>query len=340
MDYGEILRGLGYNLVNRGNYWQCSALFRDGDNRTALKIYKNTGVWRDFVAGGKSQPFEALVKKTKSDYDISQISKNKVTYKKERELLKEEKIFPENCLKRLLPDYSFYNKRGISSDILKMYRGGIATNGKLFNRFVFPVKREDYKIHGFAGRQLIDNPSYPKWINYGKSTDWFYPYFSVSEVEDSIKKSKSIILLESIGDALALSQAGIFNVTVSFTNNISSKLCSRLAVSGKDIIIGFNNDFRGNVNRGLVGAVTALLKLNKSIDINKLWVMPPFEKNIKDFGDMETVDVIKHFKISYSKDEQRQQLKTLIEGSEDLNIPKSLIGDLKKFKKEFEFNYE
>ena len=65
MDYGEILRGLGYNLVNRGNYWQCSALFRDGDNRTALKIYKNTGVWRDFVAGGKSQPFEALVKKTK-----------------------------------------------------------------------------------------------------------------------------------------------------------------------------------------------------------------------------------------------------------------------------------
>ena len=56
----EILSSLGYNLVDKGTYWQTNAVFRQGDNKTALQIYKDSGVWRDYVAQSKPMPFRAL----------------------------------------------------------------------------------------------------------------------------------------------------------------------------------------------------------------------------------------------------------------------------------------
>ena len=44
----SILEELGYNLYDQGNYWQCSALYRNGDNKTALQIYKDSGTWKDY----------------------------------------------------------------------------------------------------------------------------------------------------------------------------------------------------------------------------------------------------------------------------------------------------
>ena len=60
-DFQGILESIGYNLIDCGDHWRAQALYRDGNNKTAVKIYKNTGVWMGFVANTGSKPFEALV---------------------------------------------------------------------------------------------------------------------------------------------------------------------------------------------------------------------------------------------------------------------------------------
>ena len=57
----EALNELGFKLNDRGPYWQTSAIWRNGDNPTAIQIYKNSGVWRDFVNDIGHQPFARLV---------------------------------------------------------------------------------------------------------------------------------------------------------------------------------------------------------------------------------------------------------------------------------------
>ena len=65
-DFQQTLESLGYNLIDCGDHWRTQALYRNGDNKTAVKIYKNTGVWMDFVQNKGSQPFESLVRATAS----------------------------------------------------------------------------------------------------------------------------------------------------------------------------------------------------------------------------------------------------------------------------------
>ena len=62
-----ILESLGYRLIDCGDHWRSAALYRDGDNPTALKIYRDTGVWMDFVANTGAKPFEALLQETLKD---------------------------------------------------------------------------------------------------------------------------------------------------------------------------------------------------------------------------------------------------------------------------------
>ena len=70
------LESLGYQLKDYGSYWRARALYRGGDNSTALKIYKNTGVWTDFVASSsKSYPFQRLVELTLDTKDSSVVNK-------------------------------------------------------------------------------------------------------------------------------------------------------------------------------------------------------------------------------------------------------------------------
>ena len=63
----KTLIDLGYQLSDRGKYWQCNAIYRDGDNRTALQIWKDTGIWKDFVANTTYQPFKRLLELTCND---------------------------------------------------------------------------------------------------------------------------------------------------------------------------------------------------------------------------------------------------------------------------------
>ena len=57
----ESLISLGYKLADRGSYWQTNAVFRNGDNKTAIQIYKNTECGKDHVQNSSFSPFKRLV---------------------------------------------------------------------------------------------------------------------------------------------------------------------------------------------------------------------------------------------------------------------------------------
>ena len=157
----ECLTNLGYSLQDRGPYWQTNAIFRNGDNRTAIQIYKDSGVWKDHVQNSPFSPLKRLVEMTLGTNDPKELKKyledddigSNYNKKKFSEKLEMEEIYPENCINKLLPHYKFYNDKNISSDILKSLKSGYATSGKLNNRFIFPIYNEHGQIHGFSGME-------------------------------------------------------------------------------------------------------------------------------------------------------------------------------------------
>ena len=296
----DTLISLGYHLSDFGDHWRTNAAYRDGDNPTALKIYKNSGVWTDFVEGAsKSMPLKALVEKTLKTRDPKILKKylknteSTVFFQtQEKAIIEMDETYSEDMLTKLLPHYKFYNKKGISDDTLKFYRCGLATTGAMNNRFVFPVYNDHAEIFGFSGRHVYwkTATTLPKWKHIGRKTKWSYPLYLPDEtgkfqVYESITKEKEVIIVESIGDSLALFENGIKNHLVTFGLDLSpSILTSLIALAPEKIVISTNNDYNTGLNRGLTAGIKAFLKLIKYFDIDKIDIkLPP--KN--DFGDMQ-----------------------------------------------------
>ena len=302
-DFQGILESIGYNLIDCGDHWRTQAVYRDGDNSTAVKIYKNTGVWMDFVENKGSKPFEALIKLTIKDQKqlneilVNSSTPNVVTYYP-KEKIEMEKIYPESSLDRLIPNYNFYKNRNISEETQKSFQVGLAGVGKMYRRMVFPVYNQYNQIIGFSGRKVDDNNNYPKWKHIGRRNNWVYPaYNSNTGVHEEIELKKQVILVESIGDALALYEQNIRNVLVIFglsvNNNIINYLSGR---SIEHIYISTNNDENSGQNRGFIAALKSFLKLSNYFDLNCLSVkFPP--KSYNDFGDahLDNCDIKKYW---------------------------------------------
>ena len=112
----KTLIDLGYQLSDRGKYWQCNAIYRDGDNRTALQIWKDTGIWKDFVANTTYQPFKRLLELScKDDSKIEHIlhsikNNNDPCIESIRTpKMESDQFFDHEEVKTLLPHYDFYN---------------------------------------------------------------------------------------------------------------------------------------------------------------------------------------------------------------------------------------
>lgn len=293
----KTLIDLGYELADRGKYWQSNAVYRNGDNRTALQIWKDTGIWRDFVANTSYQPFKKLLELSCNDDSkieeiLTSIKNNNDPYIESIRTpkMESEQFFDHDEIKTLLPHYDFYNKKGISSKILELYRCGFSMSGKMNGRFVFPIFDENKKVVGISGRHLLwkQSASFPKWKHLGKKGNWIYPIHIQTQDDNifikTIEQKRSIILVEGIGDSLALSEQGYYNHLVVFGLEISSKQLSYLmSLSVEEVIIATNNDADKNDNRGLQAAIKIFLKLIKYIDIDKVKIKLPI---CKDFGEM------------------------------------------------------
>ena len=297
-----ILESLGYKLNDKGSYWQCSALYRNGDNETAIQIYKDSGAWKDYVKDTPFMPFKQLLILSLGTNDPKELSKylNKddITFLSERAASSDQKIemdevYPENYLSKLFPHYKFYNDRGVSDSTLKLLKGGLATQGKMYQRFVFPIYNEHGQIIGFSGRDMISGPNRPKWKHIGKKANWVYPAYVTNKSGGKMLDLFSrefIIIVESIGDCLNLIENGFNNVAVSFGLDISSKLsCWIIQFGFKGVFISFNNDNSTDDNRGLQASIKNYLKLLNYFDKDMIKICLP-TKN--DFGDMSTEDFI------------------------------------------------
>ena len=336
-DIYEVLTSLGYQLQDRGSYWQTNALFRQGDNKTAIQIYKDTGVWRDYVNNTPPLRFERLVEKSTGNDSIyvKKLLENKDTssllYKNlASPKLTMETIYSEDSLKKLLPHYRFYNDRGIEDTVLKNLKGGLATQGQLYQRFVFPIYNKLGQIHGFSGRDMLSKDNRPKWKHVGKKTSWIYPAYVPHEKDLfslGVSESDDIILVESVGDLLSLHSQGYHNVLVTFGLDISPSLITFLVGLGfSKVIISLNNDLNSPENRGLDSSIKNYLKLCSYFDYEKIRICLPTSN---DFGDMDEQE----FKIWGRKLESLKrvnQIDSIIEEGNCLYSEKKLIKRLMK----------
>ena len=345
MNYKEVLENLGYRLKDHGAYWRTNAVYRSGDNSTALQIYKDTGVWKDYVEDSSFMPFEALLQKTLNTKDPNAVKHylkdngvNIGARIKQKHLLKEEKTYSPNVLQKLLPHHDFYIDKGMSKETLQDFKCGLAMSGKMYQRVIFPIFRKDGRIHGFSGRKVTDDDR-PKWLHMGKSSNWFYPYYNIQHVQESILEKQSVHIVESVGDCLSLYNSGVKNVLVSFGLNISPKFISRLSVLPvSKIFISFNNDHLSSVNRGFEGAIKSIFKLVDSIDFDKIYFSPP-EKN--DFGEMSAEQIEKYSSECYNM-EHSDSMKNIISIAKKMNdrgVNKSFSSSFAKLVKKNKFHY-
>ena len=162
------------------------------------------------------------------------------------------------------------------------------SSGKMKDRYVFPIFNSKNKIVGFSGRDLMnyENSHRPKWKHIGSKSTWVYPAFLNADI---LLKNKKIIIVESIGDLLALWDAGIKYVIVSFGLDASSRLLNfLLKIDPNEVILSFNND-EANNSAGNKAADKTFNKLKKYFDPKQIKIILPDKK---DFGEMNKKEII------------------------------------------------
>lgn len=336
-DIESVLTELGYVLDDRGDYWQTNAVYRGGDNRTAVQIYKDTGVWKDYVQETGFLPLQALIEKSCEDLskkDLDNILKNfnsitPATTQAKQQKYTTEEIYNEEELEKLLPHFQFYNERGISDEVLKKTKGGLSTQGQMYQRFVFPIYNEYGHITGFAGRDMINKEGRPKWKHIGKKTKWAYPYNHPNFSREKWQ-NKPIILVESIGDFLAIEENLKENCLVTFGLDISPSLINTLVeINPEKIFISLNNDATSKENRGLHSSIKNYLKLLSFFDPDKIKICIPIKN---DFGEMSKQDFNEWAskKETINNKDQKEDIKKLAEKLTSENkISKNLSKKIK-----------
>jgi len=295
LNVGEILANLGYTLKDFGKEYRARPIYRDSDNDTVLRIYKDSGNWVDFKEN-ISGDFTSLVKlslKLDTQDQAKAWLKDKnftPTFSKDiRPEIKSPKTFDKELLLKLKKDHSYWINRNVSEETLNLFLGGVAENGKMKNRYVFPIFNSKKEIVGFSGRD-ITNKSKIKWKHLGDKVNWCYPNFLNLE---EIKSKREAILIESVGDCLALWDAGVKNTIVTFGLEISISILNLLLkLDPNKIYISFNNDQEKN-NAGNDAAEKGKNKLLRYFDPRQIEIKLP---NKKDFGEMPLEEIVKWYK--------------------------------------------
>lgn len=287
----EVLSDLGYTLRDYGGYFRTRPLYRDSDNDVILSINKDTGRWKDFKEG-ISGGLEDLVKLT-LDCNIEDARKFLQSKGSDRPTaivkpeVKQRKTLNDEFLNNLIKNNKYWNDRGVSDETLDEFGGGVCESGKMLDRYVFPIYSDRNRLIGVSGRDLNNDEwtKRPKWKHIGDKTAWTYP---TQVNEEILRQSKQVILLESIGDMLALWEQGIKNTLVTFGLDVNTAILNKLLrLDPNDVIVSFNNDSESN-NAGNLAAQKAKKKLRKYFDEEQVKISLP-SKN--DFGEMSSAQI-------------------------------------------------
>ena len=348
-----ILEEIGYAPKDFGDHYRCRALYRDGGNESALLVKKESGVFIDYGGDNTYLPLKVLVERTiGQDATKRYFSEKGIKLdlppppKKVSCSIMQEKSYDQECLKRLLPSPAFYEKKNITSETQKFYKCGLATQKDFYKRIVFPIIRQDQRIHGFSGRAIDSNNS-ANWLHKGKKQNWIYPYFleknGVFEVQEAISDTKELLLVESIGDSMALYQNGFKNNLVTFGLSISPTLATKIVTMELDtVIIAFNDDSDKGTkgNSGQVGLIKAFLRNFNVFGFEKTyWIKP----TANDFGDMSDVQ-FSDFKDNYKALDHQKCVKELLEMCDQYfdftEMSLAYTKSLKSLREHYQFTYE
>jgi len=293
MNVKDILVDLGYsNIIEGVKDYRMRPIYRDSDNNTVLSVKKDSGRFIDF-SKGISGSIEDLIQLSLNLKDVEEVKKwisqknfSIETREEVKPKLKENKIYNKEMLLKLKKDHSYWVNRNISEEIIAEFDGGVADTGKMAGRYVFPIFNNQDQIVGFSGRDILNRTEVPKWKHIGNKSSWCFP---AKKTIKEIKQSKSVIIVESVGDCLSLYQAGIKNVLVSFGLEISNSIINlMLKLDVNNIHICFNNDSEKN-NAGNLAAEKAFDKIAKFFDYKQIHINLPDKK---DFGEMNTEEIL------------------------------------------------
>lgn len=292
----EILEALGYTKLSEyPKEFRAAPLHRESDNATALSIRKDSGKWIDYAAGATGDLYDlvqltlrfspeeakAWLENRGAAFVISpQIAHTPTASCPE--------IFDKSALLRLTQDFSYWEERGISSTTLTNFQGGLAYKGKMAGRYVFPIFNSRQDVVGFAGRDIFNNGKRAKWKLLGAKEKWVYPAFLNAK---DILNAKKVVLVESVGDCLALFNAGIRTVLVTFGLSLSSGILNFLIRSDvSQIVIGLNNDALSQEDaHGNRSSVNFSHKLGHYFDEHQIRIALP---SAKDFGEMNKEQIL------------------------------------------------
>lgn len=291
-DFKSILLDLGYsNIKDNGKELRMRPLFRESGNDTVLSVRKETGHFIDF-GRSISGSFEYLIQLSLNLKNIEDAKKVLLDRWSISEIKREHrpevnstKIFPREYLSKLIPHHEYWINRGVTSETIKLFKGGVVESGTMANRYVFPIFDFKENLIGVTGRYLETSKKIPKWLHKGRTSEWKYP---LQVNHDIIKKSKEVFLVESIGDMLSLWEGGVKNVLIIFGLNLSPAIISLLIkLDPSKIFISFNNDSDNN-SAGNRAALKIRNKLFQHFDQHQIKVALP-EKN--DFGEMSALEI-------------------------------------------------
>lgn len=306
MDFKNILLDVGYsNIKDNGREFRMKPMYRDSSSDTVLSVRKDTGHFIDF-SKQISGSFEHLIQLSmglKTIDEAKTILKDKWEVdgeikREHRPAVSGPKVFPSSYLEKMTPDNSYWESRGVSKQTLDLFKGGVVLNGTMSGRYAFPIFNSKKELIGVTGRlieKIPEGKSTPKWLHRGRTSEWKYPLQVNQKI---LKEKKEIILVESIGDMLALWESDIKNTMVVFGLNISPSFISLLIkLDPNKIFVSFNDDSDNN-SAGNKGVETAVRKLKKYFDPQQIEVAFP-TKN--DFGEMLREEILEWKEINILK---------------------------------------
>ncbi len=286
----RILERLEIPVTYQGqDYVACSTEYRQGNTSTGL-LCRDTHVFD--VVSQQRMDWVQLVSKVKriSESDAkkwlagAEIQSGEEEFEEKVDKIEMEKTLNEADY-QTVKSYDFFLKRGLSKETLDFFGVGLAMGGGMYGRVIAKIRDERGKLIGVTGRDVLgrhEKGLAEKWKHKGKKSKWIYPCFEKNL--EAIQRTGQIILVESLGDAYALCEAGYWNVLCLFGLSISSEKISHiLKMNPKMIFLALNNDNDKEENRGQIGAEKVAKKLQAFFEQKKIVNAPPTRG---DFGDM------------------------------------------------------
>jgi hypothetical protein len=180
---------------------------------------------------------------------------------------------------------------------------------------------------GFLVEMKSGETNRPKWKHLGRKKNWIYPLYVDPRCKEQIENKNSVIIVESIGDMLALRERGHFNVLPCFGLSISNKLtCAMVQLNPKHIFISLNNDKNSTENRGEDASFKNYLSLLGFFDKDKIKICLP---NQTDFGEMSDDD-FRSWEDKYKKIKKFNQVDIIIKKCNNLAKNKKISKSLSK----------